>query len=184
MRGELKAYLNDWGRVVEGRDLLEVWVDKEKYFELVKNLKEEERFAFNFLTDLTCVDGLSLHDFPKRFCVVTHLHSFSYNERLRLKVFLDENELSLSSLTPLYRAADWLEREVYDMFGVHFEGHPDLRRILLYEEFEGHPLRKDYPVDLEQPRVPLKPVVEAGTGRTVRAVTEKQLLHEQREADV
>ncbi len=101
-------------------------------------LKHEEQF--NMLTDVTAVDYPKR---PKRFEVVYQLYSFPRNERLRVKAQVAENE-PIASVTAVWKAANWLEREAYDMFGVRFEGHPDLRRILLPEDWEGHPLRKDY----------------------------------------
>jgi NADH-quinone oxidoreductase subunit C len=110
-------------------------------------------FSYEMLLDLTCVD---FWDREGRFEMVYHLYSLSRNRRLRLKVSLAEEFPSIASLTGLWKNADWLEREVFDMFGVRFDGHPDLRRILLYDEFEGHPLRKSYPWRKEQPRIPMK----------------------------
>ena len=86
-----------------------------------------------------------------RFEVVYHFYSLVQNHRLRLKVPVSEQDPSLDSLTGLWKSADWFEREVWDMFGIHFTGHPDLKRILMYEPFDGHPLRKDYPVNKRQP---------------------------------
>ena len=77
----------------------------------------------------------------------------SLNHRLRLKVPLSDGSPSVPSADSLYASANWMEREVWDLYGIHFEGHPDLRRILLYDEFEGHPLRKDYPKERRQPLV-------------------------------
>jgi NADH-quinone oxidoreductase subunit C len=108
---------------------------------------------FRMLLDLTCAD------YPgeePRFEMVYHLFSLSRNQRLRIKARLDESDLRISSLTSLWKNADWLEREVYDLFGVHFEGHPDLRRLFMYDGFEGHPLRKDYPLRRRQPLIRLK----------------------------
>ncbi len=99
---------------------------------------------------------------PSRFAVVYHFFSTAHKHRLRLVVPVEEAPMEegpdkttseVDSLTDLWRAADWLEREVWDMFGVRFRGHPDLKRILMYEEFEGHPLRKDYPVNKRQPLI-------------------------------
>ncbi len=108
---------------------------------------------FSMLLDLTCVDYAGEEP---RFEMVYHLFSLSRNERLRIKARLDVSDLRISSLTSLWKNADWLEREVYDLFGVHFEGHPYLRRLFMYEGFEGHPLRKDYPLRRRQPLVRLK----------------------------
>jgi NADH-quinone oxidoreductase subunit C len=88
---------------------------------------------------------------------VYHLYSVKHNRRVRVKVQPDGPEPEVPSITPLYKIADWLEREVWDMFGIEFAGHPDLRRILMYDEFVGHPLRRDYPYDKRQP------IVEART---------------------
>lgn len=88
-----------------------------------------------------------------RFEVVYHFFSLTHRHRLRLKVPLEESSPEVDTLTPLWAAANWFEREVWDMFGIRFRGHPDLRRILMYEGFEGHPLRKDYPVNKRQPLI-------------------------------
>jgi NADH-quinone oxidoreductase subunit C len=110
-------------------------------------------FDYAVLLDLTCVDFLAAEN---RFEMVYHLFSLSRNRRLRIKVSLPGDTPVVGSLTGLWKNASWLEREVFDMFGVGFIGHPDLRRILMYEGFEGHPLRKSYPWRKEQPLVPLK----------------------------
>jgi NADH-quinone oxidoreductase subunit C len=88
-----------------------------------------------------------------RFAVVYHYFSLPLKHRLRIEVPLDGDEPELDSLTPLWACANWLEREVWDMFGIRFRGHPDLRRILMYDGFAGHPLRKDYPVNRRQPLI-------------------------------
>lgn len=115
-----------------------VVVARERLLEVGRYLKEEEKF--DFLTDLTAVDWYSR---DPRFDVVLNLYSFSRNERLRLKVPTKE---SCPSVTGLWGTANWLERECFDMFGVVFEGHPDLKRILLPDGWKGHPLRKDYDI--------------------------------------
>ncbi len=88
-----------------------------------------------------------------RFAVAYHFYSTTHKHRLRVTVPVDEADAELDSLTSLWAGANWLEREVWDMFGIRFKGHPDLKRILMYEEFEGHPLRKDYPVNKRQPLI-------------------------------
>jgi NADH-quinone oxidoreductase subunit C len=88
-----------------------------------------------------------------RFAVVYHFYSVKHRHRLRVVVALQDSDLEVDSLTELWAGANWLEREVWDMFGIRFRGHPDLKRILMYEEFEGHPLRKDYPVNRRQPLI-------------------------------
>ena len=88
-----------------------------------------------------------------RFEVVYHFYSSQHNHRIRIKIPLSAEAATVASLTELWRAANWFEREVWDMFGVRFEGHPNLTRILMYEEFTGHPLRTDYPVNKRQPLI-------------------------------
>lgn len=107
-----------------------------------RHLKEDPDLRYDFLSDLTAVDRLGEHP---RFDVVYHLYSLQFKRRIRLKVQVEEGE-AVPSVTSVWSTADWHEREVFDMFGISFEGHPDLRRILMPEGWEGHPLRKDYPV--------------------------------------
>ncbi len=102
--------------------------------------------GFDLLVDITCVDYLNYRDAPNRFGLVYLLANTATNERLTLRVFLGEEDLTIPSVVSIWKGADWLEREVYDMFGVEFTNHGDLRRILLPEEFTAHPLRKDYPM--------------------------------------
>ena len=102
-------------------------------------LKSEEGGAYTFLTDETAVDYPKR---PQRFEIIYQLYSFKRNDRLRLKVLAGEGE-KVPSAAAIWPAANWLEREVYDMFGVVYEGHPNLKRILLPDEWTGHPLRKD-----------------------------------------
>jgi NADH-quinone oxidoreductase subunit C len=109
-------------------------------------LKDGPELAFDFLSSVTGVDRLSLPDNSPRFEVVYHLYSLQYKRRLRLKVRVDEGE-PVPSVTAIWESANWHEREVYDLFGVPFADHPDLRRILMPDDWEGHPLRKDYPVE-------------------------------------
>ena len=132
-------------------------VKREALLAIARIVKEDPEFDMNMLCDLTAVDGLA-QKWQPRFEVVYHFYSLAKNHRLRLKVRVEENDCVVPTLTGLWPAANWLEREVWDMFGVRFEGHPGLKRILMYEEFTGHPLRKDYPVAKRQPLVPpLKP---------------------------
>ena len=117
---------------------------REGLVQLLTQLRDESRFAFNFLSDLSAVD---LGEFASpRFAVAYHLYSLTHNHRLRVKVFVDEDDAVLPSINSLWSAANWQEREVFDMFGIRFDGHPDLRRILMPADYEGHPLRKDFPV--------------------------------------
>ena len=154
---------------------------RESVLEVARFLKQDPALQMNFLVDLTGVDYSTFGNRPspaffdssgvtvrpasqipdkdpwpgppseERFAVVYHFYSMTHKHRLRLVVPLQESAPELDSLTSLWPAANWLEREVWDMFGIVFRGHPDLRRILMYEEFEGHPLRKDYPVNKRQP---------------------------------
>ena len=110
----------------------------------MRRLKEE--FGFDMLVDVTCVDYLHYRGAKDRFGLVYLLADTENNRRLTVRVYLNEPELTVPSMYPLWKAADWLEREVWDMFGIRFAGHPDHRRILLPEEFTAHPLRKDYPL--------------------------------------
>ena len=109
-------------------------------------LRDEPGLAFDFLLDVTGVDRLMLPEPTPRFEIVYHVYSLQYRRRLRLKVRVEEGQ-AVPTVTDLWPTANWHEREVYDLFGVAFEGHPDLRRILLPDDWEGHPLRKDYPVE-------------------------------------
>lgn len=127
-------------------------VAREELGETFRFLKEDPQLDLSFLTDITAVDYLGKKS--PRFEVVYHLYSLKAGHRLRVKVPVPEEDPMVDSLAPLWKGANWLEREVWDMFGIRFRGHPDLRRVLLYEEFQGHPLRKDYPVNQRQPLVP------------------------------
>ncbi len=113
--------------------------------------------AMDFLVDLTAVDWYGSAEDRPRFEVVYHLRSMTTGDRLRVKGQLempeDGTEPVIDSVVDLWKSANWMEREVYDMFGIKFRNHPDLRRILMYEEFIGYPLRKDYPKERRQPLV-------------------------------
>jgi len=127
-----------------------ILVDRERAPEILEVLRDEPDFQFNFLSDITAVDWDTR---SPRFDVVYNLNSLTKNHRLRVKVGVDGKDPWVHSAYELWKAADWLEREVFDMFGIVFKGHPDLRRILLYDSFEGHPLRKDYDYQKRQPIV-------------------------------
>lgn len=117
--------------------------------------RDDERLTFDVLMDLTAVDYLAYpgrEDGP-RFDLVYHLYSLGHNHRVRLKVPISEDDAVAPTAGSLWPIADWLEREVWDMFGIRFAGHPDLRRLLMYEEFVGHALRKDYPINRRQPLI-------------------------------
>lgn len=127
-------------------------ISRDKIVEAAKFLKEDPELDFNVLIDLTAVDCLKL-DRSHRFEVVYHFYSIAKKHRVRLKVPLTEEDPSVDTLTGLWPGANWFEREAWDMFGVKFNGHPNLQRILMYDEFQGHALRKDYPVRKRQPLV-------------------------------
>jgi NADH-quinone oxidoreductase subunit C len=143
------ARLMDWNpsAVVEAkfdREEMTIWVDRANIREACAILRDDAECAFNFLSDVTCVDW---YPAEPRFEVVYHLLSIPKKERVRLKVRLDGASPAVESLTFLWPGANYFEREVFDLFGIRFNGHPYMRRLLMPEDWEGHPLRKDYPVE-------------------------------------
>ncbi len=146
-QGEALARLNETFPELEigeyrFREELTLLVPAAELLDVLAFLRDDPACSFNFLTDVTAVH------WPQRerpFDAVYLLYSMERNKRLRIKVELAA-EPSVASVTPLWPTADWLERECYDMFGIQFEGHPDLRRILLEDGFEGHPLLKEFPL--------------------------------------
>jgi NADH-quinone oxidoreductase subunit C len=118
-------------------------VPAEQIYEALAFLKER---GFDLLVDITCVDYLRYRGAENRFGLGYVLTNTETNERLVVRTYLNEPDLVVPSVTPLWEGANWMEREVWDMFGIRFDGHPDLRRILLPEEFAAFPLRKDYPL--------------------------------------
>ena len=131
-------------------DFPTIYVPADRLVQTCKVLKETPSLRFNVLIEVTAADY-----YPRdpRFEVVYHLFSLSSKQRIRIKVPLDGKNPELESLTCLWPGANWYEREAWDMFGIKFRNHPELKRILLYEEFEGHPLRKDYPINKRQPLI-------------------------------
>jgi NADH-quinone oxidoreductase subunit C len=115
-------------------------------------LKVDPELDYNYLMDLTAVDCLRLGK-PYRFEVVYHFFSLAKKHRVRVKLPVEARNPEVNSISSLWAGANWYEREVWDMFGIKFRGHPNLKRILMYEEFEGHPLRKDYPIRKRQPLI-------------------------------
>ena len=160
-----------------------VIVNRTSLLQVARALRDDDAFQMNLLVDLTAVDYSTFGSKPSRaffsssgvavrpstgiptadpwpgppsgarFAVVYHFFSLTLKHRLRVEVLVQEDDAELDSVTSLWAVADWLEREVWDMFGIRFRGHPNLKRILMYEEFIGHPLRKDYPVDRRQPLI-------------------------------
>lgn len=127
------------------RDEVTLFVVKEHVSEVLQYLRDVEKF--DMLTDETCVDYLPREP---RFGIIYQLYSMPRNIRVRVKVMLSENDRSIQSAYPVYRSANWLEREIYDLFGIMFVGHPDLRRIMMPPGWEGHPLLKEHPVKVEE----------------------------------
>jgi NADH-quinone oxidoreductase subunit C len=143
------ARLLGWNaQAVEGvkfdRDEMTIYVPREMIRQSAALLKDDPACPFNYLSDITCVDW---HPSELRFEVIYHFLSIPHKERVRLKVRLSGENPALDSLTSIWPGANYFEREVFDLFGVRFNGHPYLRRILMPETWEGHPLRKDYPVE-------------------------------------
>ena len=128
----------------EFRGQTRVVVAAESLVAAMTRLRDDHQF--DMLVDITCVDYLNYRDAPHRFGLVYLLADCHSGRRITVRVMLDEPDPTVASVVPLWKGADWLEREVWDMFGIRFEGHPDLRRILMPEEFAAHPLRKDYPL--------------------------------------
>jgi NADH-quinone oxidoreductase subunit C len=137
--------------LAEMRGQAVVTLPREGLAEALTALRDDPDTRFEQLTDVTAVDYLGR---TPRFEVVYQLHSLAHRHRLRVKVAVDEADATVPSAAPVWRSALWAEREVFDLMGVRFAGHPDLRRILMYAGFEGHPLRKDYPLMRRQPLVP------------------------------
>jgi len=126
------------------RDEMTIYVDRPYIREACALLRDNPQFPFNFLSDITCVDW---YPSEPRFEVVYHLLSIAKKDRVRLKVRLDGSSPVVESITSVWAGANFFEREIFDLFGVRFTGHPYLQRILMPEDWEGHPLRKDYPVE-------------------------------------
>ena len=126
------------------REEMSIYVERSSIREACALLRDDQACSFNFLSDVTCVDW---YPSEPRFEVVYNLLSIPQKERVRLKVRLSGDAPAVESVTSVWPAANFFEREVYDLFGVRFTGHPYLRRIQMPENWEGHPLRKDYPVE-------------------------------------
>lgn len=124
--------------------MLSVTISKEKNLEVLQYLFDNEELKFQFLTDLT---GVHYPDQLLSMAVVYHLHSLTHNFRFRIKCFMTAENPTIQSLTSLYAGANWMERETYDFFGIIFEGHPNLKRILNVDSMEAFPLRKEYPLE-------------------------------------
>jgi NADH-quinone oxidoreductase subunit C len=140
-------------------------VAPEKWKAICHHLRTDPALDFDMLVDLCGVDYPERGATGGRLELVLHLYSVTKRHRVRLKTRVGDEDMegaAVESITPIWPGANWFEREVYDMSGVTFTGHPDLRRILMYPEFVGHPLLKDYPADKTQPLIPYRSEAEAG----------------------
>jgi NADH-quinone oxidoreductase subunit C len=129
--------------VSDYRDELTIKFDKKFIVEICSFLKSDSELEFNFCSDITAIDWATRKN---RFAVVYNIFSMKHNFRLRLKADIDESDCSIDSVSSVWKAANWQERETYDMYGIKFNNHPDLRRMYMPEEFEYYPLRKDFPL--------------------------------------
>ena len=132
-------------------------VETSRWRDVALFLRDDPHCAMNMFVDLTAVDYLNVVE--PRFEVVCHLRSLERGHRVRIKARVgteDGSHAEIDSLVPVWKGANWFERETFDMFGIVFRDHPDLRRLLMYPEFVGHPLRKDYPANKIQPLVPFR----------------------------
>jgi NADH-quinone oxidoreductase subunit C len=185
LQAALEASLGDAIKsMVRARGEITITVVADRYLEVASRLRDDPTLQFEQLLDLCGVDYGDYKNRPwegLRFCVVSHLLSIKHNWRVRLKVFaLDDDLPAVASVTELWNSANWFEREAFDMFGILFEGHLDLRRILTDYGFIGHPMRKDFPVtghvemryDAEKKRVIYQPVTIEPREITPRVVRE------------
>ena len=147
--------------VTEFRDQVSVIVKRDQIVPILKYLHDDPLLSLDHLQDLTAVDYLKKKDV--RFEVVYNLYSIKYRHQIRIRAQVPDDNPSISSVVPIWAGANWHERECYDMFGITFNGHPDLRRILMPEDWEGNPLRKDYPLkgpDLENDWIGFREVLQ------------------------
>ena len=146
------AFPNAVQEVKDFRGELTLIIDPAEIVSVARYLRDTPGLIFNYLSDVSAVDyweAVGAYNRPGRFGVSYHLYSMLYNRRVRLKVYLQEEEPVVASMTPLFPAANWLEREIFDMMGINFEGHPDMRRVLMPQDWDGHPHRRDYPLGYE-----------------------------------
>ena len=129
---------------VEQLDLLTFTINRNKIVDIVDYLYKSDEFKFRFLTDLT---GIHLPEQKEELGVIYHLHSLENNVRIRIKLFMTNDNAHVHTLTTIFAGANWMERETFDFFGIHFNGHPNLKRILNVEDMLMHPLRKEFPLE-------------------------------------
>ena len=139
-------------------------VKPESLRDVVSHLKNDPELNFKLFLSIDAVDRLNLQQNDPRFEVVYFLRSLTRNEVARLKVRVPETPGEVPSITPIFQGANWWERFIWDFYGIKVTGHPDLRRILMYEEFKGHPLRKDYPLRGRQGLIPERPIKDIYRG--------------------
>ena len=132
------------------RDETTLIIDRESVPEVARYLRDTAGLVYNFLSDISAVDYYPDTNRPERFGVSYHLLSMLYNRRLRLKVYVPEEEPEVPTLVNVWPGANWLEREIFDMMGIMFSGHPEMRRLLMPEDWDGYPQRRDYPLGYEQ----------------------------------
>lgn len=130
--------------ISEPSDIFNFETSRDYLVEVLTFLKTDLTLQFNYLTDITAVHYPNRE---KKFAVVYHLHSFTNNIRIRIKVFLEENDVHIPTATTIWDGANWMERETYDYFGIEFDGHPDLRRILNVDDMVAFPMRKEFPLE-------------------------------------
>jgi NADH-quinone oxidoreductase subunit C len=128
----------------DSSDMLTITVSRDAVHEVIRFLKEDESLGFNYLTDIT---GVHYPGAELPFAAVYHLHNFVQNIRVRIKTFLPGEDPSVKTMTDIFSGANWMERETYDFFGIRFEGHPNLKRILNVEYLDYFPMRKEYPLE-------------------------------------
>jgi NADH-quinone oxidoreductase subunit C len=139
--------------VKQFRDETTLVIEAAKVVEVLLYLRNTPGLVYNFLSDISAVDyypHTPSTERPERFGVSYHIYSMLYNRRLRLKIYVPEEDTTAPSVTSIWPGANWLEREIFDMMGITFTGHPDMRRILMPEDWDGHPHRRDYPLGYEQ----------------------------------
>lgn len=138
-------------------------VERARLTEIAEFLRDDRELQFNLPVDCTAVDFWQRKE--PRFEVIWHLYSIPRKHRIRLKVRVTEENPVVPALTLVWPGMNWHEREAWDLYGIRFTGHPNLKRVLMYEEFVGHPLRKDYPIDKRQPLIPMRNVRDVPTQR-------------------
>lgn len=158
MEDKLRDFLNSnfAGLIIKEekfRGDLSFYIKKEALLQICQSIQEDSEFDFNLLADITSVDWLNHQNSQLgRFEVSYNLYSLKHKFRFFIKVQLDEDNPEIDSVIDIWAGANWMEREVYDMMGIEFVGHPDLRKILTPDELDGHPLRRDYPLTWEHPK--------------------------------